>query len=87
MANDSLAVIPYEGENIASFQVLVQTVGDLLIIYSNLTETLPGKIDDTKYKYLLEQSNNFDIVKIGLSDEDKTMYLRADLYKSDTNAA
>ena len=87
MVNDSLAVIPYEGENIASFQVLVQTVGDLLIIYSNLTETLPGKIDDTKYKYLLEQSNNFDIVKIGLSDEDKTIYLRADLYKSATNAA
>lgn len=85
MLNDSLAVIPYEGKNITSYQVLVQAIGDLFIIYTNLTETFPGKINDTKYKYLLQQNDNFDVVKIGMSAEDNTVYLRADMYKSGTS--
>jgi len=87
MANDSLAVIPYEGANIPSYQVLVQGISDLFIIYTSLSETLPGKIDETKYKYLLQQNDHFDVVKISASAEDNTVYLRADLYKSATNAA
>ena len=87
MVNDSLAVIPYEGANIPSYQVLVQGISDLFIIYTSLSETLPGKIDETKYKYLLQQNDHFDVVKISASAEDKTVYLRADLYKSATNAA
>jgi hypothetical protein len=82
MINDSLAVIPYEGENISSYQVLVQRVSDLYIVFTNLTETLPGKIDDTKYKYLLEKNNDFDIVKIGLDNTDNTVYVRADVFKT-----
>ena len=85
--NDSIAVIPYEGENIASYNVVVQKIGDLLIIYTNLTEALPGKIDTTKYKYLLEQNDNFDIVKIGMSSNDNIMYVRADLYKAGSTTA
>ena len=87
MVNDSLAVIPYEGANISSYQVLVQVISDLFIVYTNLTEALPGKIDETKYKYMLQQNDHFDVVKIGVSAEDNTVYLRADLYKSATNAA
>ena len=87
MINDSLAVIPYEGENIASYQVVLQKTSDLYIIFTNLTETLPGKIDETKYKYLLQQNDHFDVVKISSNPEDNTVYLRADLYKSATNAA
>lgn len=87
MVNDSLAVIPYEGEHIASFQVLVQKISDMYIILTNLSETLPGKIDETKYKYLLHQNDNFDAVKIGISATDNIVYLRADLYKSGTNTA
>lgn len=79
IANDSLAVIPYEGAHIPSYQVLVQKIGGLYIIYTNLTEALPGKIDETKFKYLLLLNNHFDIIKIGL-DEDNTAYIRADLY-------
>lgn len=85
MVNDSVAVIPYEGENITSYQVIVQKISDLYIIYTNLTETLPGKIDETKYKYLLQQNEHFDIVKIGMSAEDNTVYLRADVYKTGIN--
>jgi hypothetical protein len=85
IVNDSLAVIPYEGENIASYQVIVQKISDLYIVYTNLTETLPGKIDDTKYKYLLQQNDNFDIIKIGINAEDNTVYLRADVYKTGIN--
>jgi len=84
--NDSLAVIPYEGANIASYQVLVQKINDLYIIYSNLTEALPGKIDETKFKYLLQQNDHFDVIKIGLGD-DNTMYVRADLYRAGLNTA
>lgn len=87
MVNDSLAVIPYEGANIPSYQVLVQVISDLFIIYTNLSETLPGKIDETKYKYLLQQNDHYDVVKIGANADDNTVYLRADLYKSATNAA
>lgn len=88
MVNDSLAAIPYGGENITSYQVVVQKVGDLYIIYTNLTEALPGKIDSTRYKYLLQQNDNFDIVKIGMSiDDNSTMYLRADIYRSGITTA
>ena len=40
MANDSLAVVPYKGENISSYQVLVQKIGDLYIIYTNLSDAV-----------------------------------------------
>ena len=85
MVNDSLAVIPYEGENIASYNVVVQKVSDLYIVYTNLTESLPGKIDETKYKYLLQKNDHYDVVKIGMSESDGTVYLRADVYKAGTN--
>lgn len=84
IVNDSLAVIAYEGENISSYQVLVQKISDLYIIYTNLTETFPGKIDETKYRYLLQQNDHYDLIKIGIS-ADGTMYLRADVYKTGTN--
>ena len=87
MFNDSVAVIPYEGENLASYEVLVQKISDLYIGYTNLTEALPGKIDETKYKYLLQQNDHYDVVKIGMSADDNTVYLRADLYKTATTAA
>ena len=87
IVNDSLAVIPYEGKNISAYNVIIQRVGDLYIVYTNLNEALPGKIDEGKYKYLLQQSDHYDIVKIGLSAEDNTVYLRADIYKSSTTAA
>ncbi len=85
MVNDSLAVIPYGGENITSYKVLVQSISDLVIVFTDLTETLPGKIDSTKYKYLLQQNNHFDIVKIGINPDDNSVNLRADLYKAGTN--
>lgn len=81
MLNDSVAVIPYGGENIASYKVLVQKVSDLYIIYTNLSEALPQKLNETQYKYLLQRNDHFDIIKIGLG-EDGIFYLRADLYKS-----
>jgi hypothetical protein len=87
MINDSLAVIPYEGENIASYNVLIQKVSDLYIVYTNLTETLPGKINDTKFKYLLQKNNDFDIIKIGLESSDNSVYVRADIFKSVTTTA
>ncbi|MFN7687480.1 MAG: hypothetical protein ACK5OP_07085 [Sphingobacteriales bacterium] len=87
IVNDSLAVIPYEGVNIPSFQVVVQGISDLYIVYTNLTETLPGKIDSTKYKFLLQQNNRYDFIKVAVNGEDNIAYLRVDLYKSGTNAA
>jgi hypothetical protein len=86
MANDSLAVIPYEGEHIESYQVIVQKVSDMYIIYTDLTEALPGLIDESKYKYLLLQNGHFDIIKIGLG-EDGVMYVRADIYRSTVTSA
>lgn len=87
IVNDSLSVIPYEGNNIKSYQVIIQKISDLYIVLTDLTEIFPGKIDSSNYKYLLEQSYNYDIVKFGLSGEDNNVYLRADLYKAGTNTA
>ena len=87
MVNDSVAVIPYEGENIASYKVVVQKVSDLYIVYTNLSEALPGKIDDTKYKYLLQRNDHFDIIKIGMSADDNMVYVRADVYKAGITTA
>jgi hypothetical protein len=88
IVNDSLAAIPYEGNNIKSFQVIIQKISDLYIVFCNLTEALPGKIDETKYKYLLQQNDRFDIIKIGISSEDSmAVYARADLYKAGTNSS
>ena len=87
MVNDSVAAIPYGGENITSYQVVVQKISDLYIIYTNLTEALPEKIDETKYKYLLQQNDHYDVVKIGMSADDNTVYLRADVYKMSTTTA
>ncbi len=86
MQNDSLAVVPYEGANIADYQVLLQKVSDLYIVYTNLSEALPGKLTEAQYKYLLQRNEHFDIVKIGLA-EDGVFYLRADIYRSTVTAA
>lgn len=85
MISDSAAIIPFEGTNIDSFNVAVQKVSDLYIIYSNLTKTFPDKIDETTYKYLLEKNDHFDITKIGLNVHDNMIYLRADVYISAIN--
>ncbi len=82
MVNDTVAVIQYEGENIASYNLVIQKTGDLFLIYTNLSEAVPNKINETKYKYLLQQNDNFDVVKIGLGAEDNNVYVRADLYKA-----
>ena len=87
MVNDTLAVIPYEGANIASYNLVIQKTGDLFLIYTNLSEAVPDKINETKYKYLLQQNDNFDAVKIGLGAEDNNVYVRADLYKAGISTA
>lgn len=81
MLNDSLAVIPYQGQHIQSYQVLVQKIGDLYIIHTNLTESLPVKIQENRFKYLLQQNDHFDLIKISLGS-DEAAYIRADLYAS-----
>lgn len=40
MLNDSVAVIPYGGENIATYEMGVQKVSPLYIIYTNLSEAI-----------------------------------------------
>lgn len=81
IVNDTLAAVPYEGAHIASYQVIIQKIGDLYIVYTNLSEAIPNKLSEAQYKYLLQRNEHFDIVKIGLG-EDGVFYLRADLYKA-----
>jgi len=85
MKNDSLAVIPYKADNIESYDVIIQTVSELYIVYVDLSSTLPWKLTESHYKYLLQRNGYFDIVKIGLAD-DGTFYLRADVYKETVNS-
>jgi hypothetical protein len=87
LINDSLAVIPYEGKNIASYDVMVQKISDLYIVHTNLTEALPGRINDTKLKYLLQRNNDFDIIKTTIDSASNTVYLRADMYKTGMTTA
>lgn len=86
MINDSLVFVPYEGEHIASYRVSVQQAGDLYIIYTNLSEASPVKLEATKFKYLLQQNDHFDIVKVALSS-DSSIYVRADVYRTNLNTA
>jgi hypothetical protein len=81
MNNDSLAVIPYKGENIKSFTVIIQAISDLYIVYVDLSESIPTKITEAQYKYLLETNNNYDVIKIGMT-EDGGCNMRVDLYKA-----
>ncbi len=87
MVNDSLAAIPYEGENIAAYTVVIQRISDLYIVYTNLTETLPKTIEESKYKYLLQQNDHFDIVKISLNPDKNMLFLRADVYTTGISTA
>ena len=87
MVSDTVAVIAYEGINIPSYNLVIQKTSDLFLIYTNLSEAVPNKINETKYKYLLQQNDNFDVVKIGLGLEDNNIYVRADLYKSGISTA
>jgi hypothetical protein len=87
LINDSLAVVPYGGENISSYTVIVQAASDLYIVSVNLSEALPGKMNESKFKYLLQRNNDFDLIKIGIEGDDNTVYLRADIFKAMTSTA
>jgi hypothetical protein len=82
MINDSVSVIPYAGANIKTYNVVVQKINELIIIYTDLMEILPGTITEKTYKYLLQQTDHFDIVKIGMSSDEQSVFVRADLYKT-----
>ena len=87
LINDSLAVIPYGGENIASYTVIVQAASDLYIVSVNLSEALPGKMNESTFKYLLQKNNDFDLIKTAIEGNDNTVYLRADVFKAMTSTA
>ena len=84
MVHDSLAVIPYTGEYVKEFDLVVQKASDLLLIYTNLSAAVSGKLDSTAYPFLLQQNHHFDLVKIGM-DESQTVFVRADVYLAATN--
>lgn len=79
MMNDTVAVIPYGGANIESFEVGVQKIGDLFIVFTDLTAIMPGKIDEKNYKYLLKENEHFDYIKIGMTDDEQSVYVRSDI--------
>lgn len=85
LVHDSLAVIPYTGEYVKEFDLVVQKASDLLLVYTNLSEALPVKVDSTTYPFLLQQNHHFDLVKIGM-DESQVVFVRADVYLAGTNA-
>lgn len=87
LINDSLAVIPYGGENIASYTVIVQAASDLYIVSVNLSEALPGKMNESTFKYLLQKNNDFDLIKTAIEGNDNIVYLRADVFKAMTSPA
>jgi len=79
VVNDSMLIVPYEGENLAAYDVVIRRTAGLLVIYSSLTDAIPVKADEKVWKYLLEKNDHFDLVKISLSSEGE-LYLRADIY-------
>ncbi|OIR06949.1 hypothetical protein GALL_108550 [mine drainage metagenome] len=85
--SDSIVVIPFGGSHIASYKVRFAQVSDLYIIYINLTEAIPDKLDETKYKYLLEQNNDLDFVKVGLDKSNNKFYMRIDVLSAASNTA
>ena len=48
------------------------------------TLTLPGKIDEIKYKYLMQQYEYFDIITTGMSGDDCNVFIWQISYKSDS---
>lgn len=86
MVNDTLAYISYEGNNLKLYKVNITKMGYLYVVFANLSQIFPDKINETKYQYLLEKNNDFDLVKIGLSRESKMFYTRADVFLENLNA-
>lgn len=81
--SDTLAEIPVDGNYIPSIKVRLGKVDDLYVIYCNLSKALPGKLNATKYQYLLEKNNLFDLVKIGLDKVEKAedfFYIRSEVH-------
>ena len=46
------------------------------------TLALPGKIDEIKYKYLMQQNEYFDIITTGMSGDDNNVFVWQIFYKS-----
>ena len=46
------------------------------------TSALPGKIDEIKYKYLMQQNEYFDIITTGMSSADNNVFVWQIFYKS-----
>ena len=82
MVNDSLAVTSYGGDRIAYYQVIQQRISDPVIVYTNLSKALPGKIEEIKYKYLMQQNEYSDIITTGMSGDDKNVFVPGYFYKS-----
>jgi hypothetical protein len=81
VVNDTLAIIPYGGEHLAAYDVVIEKVADLYIVYSNLSASLADKLGPDSYKYLLQQNEKFDLVKIGMSSAKDELYLRCDIFR------
>jgi hypothetical protein len=77
--NDSLVVIPFKSTHLSAFNIVFARSGALYILYVNLSDALPGKLDANKYQYLLQQNNDIDFVKIGLDKESGKCFLRTDV--------
>ena len=77
--NDSLAVIPYSGSSIPDYQIVIQRVSDLCIIYTNLSEVQSFKDDSLVMHHLLQQADHFDLIKIGM-DQHNDVYIRSDAF-------
>jgi hypothetical protein len=77
--NDSVAVVPFTGTAIQNYEVVIQRVSDLCIVYTNLSDIYPLTKDSVLMRYLLQSANHFDLIKIGINSQND-VYIRTDAF-------
>lgn len=84
---DSIYQITFAGDNIKEFDVTISQISDLFVISVDISEAMNLELKPEKYESLLKSNDAYDIVKIGLSEYNNHLYLRADIYSSIVNTA
>ncbi|MEO6719565.1 MAG: hypothetical protein ABIN67_04325 [Ferruginibacter sp.] len=83
--NDSLYQVDFTGDNIERFKVLISKISDLYVIAVDVTEDMNLELKPEKYKMLLSKNDEYDMVKIGISESNNHLYVRCDTYSNITS--
>lgn len=84
--NDSTAVIPFKGTEIAAYEIVIVKTANLYVLLCNISNSIPGIELEKNYKRLLEMNNDLDLVKFSIEKDSGKIFVRIDAYASNLSA-